>query len=689
MKLHIKPGASGKNKDDYSHSTLVSQNFGELLPHDVIHGLPGQEIVIKSAETFARLAPMPLPTYTPPGTKFNVDVFKVEYPQVWSYFREFAENIQPTSNEAYCKKPTIPLGMINVLFSGNIGSEIYWGNGTQKIADKVELTYSASWKQSYSVNYGTVISFDKTSIKPNETFDFYSTRHTQPSGSDDMQFYPDQLQQYTFTNQQGPNTLTANCLLPQWGIKLTPYGYRMYKVLRMLGYDFAQLQPYDILDTDLSNYDVKFNSHDVDLLPLVALASVHYYYYESNVFKNANSVRKVLNEIYAEYNLNNDNWNHLAWYDAYGTARTRFKTLLRNITKIMWSKNIFTQAWKWPTSPDNVTSINAEPLRLEGLVDIADSNPKSNDYPHIGIGSSVYSGTNGHAMLGPDDVDDFNSQIQTSWNSSRWHDWVQAFGKLLNRYNVVGVDAYDRLLSKFGVRSPYRSSRQPYHIKSHSFELQIGDVTNTSANSMQDIPLGDYSGKGFVTGGPFSCKVHFDDFGIVFILGHIEVKPVMYQGIDPHLSQVNSLDMYQPDFDGVGVRGVPLYEYVNNPKAICFGENLNLTFGYIPRYQELHECRSKIVGDYLRYPDMSSWHLGRDISSVVNEGNIIRAQDDAVVYQPQDNSQFNRIFFDQNPDVDHFYFVTYFDVDSYSPVKSDEVQYQLQPGDTDVKLNGN
>lgn len=273
----------------------------------------------------------------------------------------------------------------------------------------------------------------------------------------------------------------------------------------------------------------------------------------------------------------------------------------------------------------------------------------------------------------------------------RFDDWVR-------RNNYSGSRSVQQLYSRFGIKTEDYKSHYAHVIGVDEIPIQIGDVTATAAfqgNSSSgniEIPLGDYAGKGIMSGN-IRCQYKSSDFGMLFVIGYYTVTPLNAYGFDRSVLRSDPFDYYNPEFDGLGADAIPLMEIFENPRGVADGDTSSSisVYGFTERYNSYRYGRPKILGDFRKYQNsdpMNSWHTGRLLGDIRKAGNLV-AQASAVQTLPQINSEYNRIFSITSGDVDHFYLTCWFDVSAVRPMLNLNQVPNLGEGDTVVSRNGN
>lgn len=274
--------------------------------------------------------------------------------------------------------------------------------------------------------------------------------------------------------------------------------------------------------------------------------------------------------------------------------------------------------------------------------------------------------------------------------SQRALDFLQSFDNWVRRNNYSGSRAVQQIYSRFGIKTDDYKSHYAKVISTDTLPVQVGDVTATADAS--GVPLGDYAGKGIMSGGK-GISVDVSDYGIILILGYFTVRPMMAYGYDRKVLRTNPLDYYNPEFDGLGADAISFGEVYENPiqDPTVDSTSMNDVFGFTERYNAYRYGRDQITGEFRNYHsdgDMNCWHTGRNLN-LIRHANDLLAQSTSMNTLPQTDSEYNRIFSVTSGDVDHFYMTAKFSVDAIRPMLNLNQVPRLGEGDTVVPRNGN
>jgi len=286
---------------------------------------------------------------------------------------------------------------------------------------------------------------------------------------------------------------------------------------------------------------------------------------------------------------------------------------------------------------------------------------------------------------------DYDTQLDVQQSlGQRTLDFLKSFDDWVRRNNYSGSRAVQQIYSRFGIKTDDYKSHYAHVYATDAMPIQVGDVTATADSA--DVPLGDYAGKGIMSG---EKKVSIDvsDFGLILILGYFTITPMNPYGFDRRVLRNAPLEYYNPEFDGLGADAISVGEYFADP-VYAPGENSTLdtaVFGYTERYNSYRYGRDVITGEFRNYhsgADMNTWHTGRLLSGI-RASNSLVAQSSSVNTMLPWESQFNRIFSITDGSVNHFYLTAHFNVSAIRPMLNLNQVPRLGEGDTTVPRNGN
>lgn len=437
--------------------------------------------------------------------------------------------------------------------------------------------------------------------------------------------------------------------------KFTAKGAYFVKVLNALGY--ALPQGCDMQTT--SSWYVNVKDRKLSAYPLLAFFKLYNDYMSQSQRFNSSALTSFLYDV--KYNVANGYWNSTNG-NIYSTG---IKVLFDNLF-LNYENDYFVSAWQEP----NNSLGTGESINVSGI-------PSST--PAGGIVAS----TNG---------DNFITQAIATTSMTlgqRSLDFLRSFDDWVRRNNYSGSRAVQQVYSRFGIKSDDYKSHYANVLSTDVLPVQVGDVTATA--DATGVPLGDYAGKGIMSGNK-NLDIQVSDYGMIFILGYFTVAPMNAFGFDSKVLRADPYDYYTPEFDGIGACPITLGEFYANPIADATDTTKDTDiFGFTERYNSYRYGRDQITGEFRNYHpdgDMNTWHTGRNLNAIRAAGNLV-AQSSSVNTLPQSDSEYNRIFSVTSGTVDHFYMTARFKVDAIRPMLNLNQVVNLGEGDTAVPRNGN
>jgi hypothetical protein len=241
-------------------------------------------------------------------------------------------------------------------------------------------------------------------------------------------------------------------------------------------------------------------------------------------------------------------------------------------------------------------------------------------------------------------VDNEAVDINTVRRAFRLQEWLE-------RNSRGGTRYIENIAVHFGVSSSDKRLQRPEYIGGSKQKMVISEVLSTAQtdpSGSQEFPVGYLAGHGISAGGSNGRIQYFcEEHG--WLIGIINIQPVTayYQGIPRKYSRFDRFDYYWPSFSNIGEQEILNKEiYVNTSLTT---EQMDGTFGYLPRYAEYKYENDKILGEM--QDTLEHWHLGRKFSGLpaLNDGFI-------------QCTPSNRIFVDTTAEADHIVAHLYHDI---------------------------
>lgn len=452
---------------------------------------------------------------------------------------------------------------------------------------------------------------------------------------------------FCYTNASGTLTYAT----------FTPLGKYYYKICCALGYVMPTKAN---LSSDAPwNKDGGFGYKPLNAMPLLSFFKAYNDWMSQSQRFNSSEMTKCLEQIRTGETG--------VWYQNGGfITSAALKVLFSNLL-LCYENDYFTSAWAMPNSALNT---------YENLLQVS----FVQDYDNVTaeVTKGLLTASNIGVMADTD-----NKDIQ-----QRQLDFLNRFDSWVRRNNYAGSRDVQMIYARFGIKPENFRSRYAFVLGTHKQPLQIGDVTSMAQT--QDAPLGSYAGKG-ITSGECSFETDINDIGHIVTLSWIYVKPCYFEGYSREVLKSTPVDFYQPEFDGLQANPISFAEVCVNPKDDSLSSDTKTddsVYGFTENYNEYRTSRDIITGDFRLYPELESWHFGRNLVAI-REANKMFAQTASMNCYPQTGSEFNRIFADTTDNEDKFYLESYQKVTATRNMLNNSEATGLPNGNLDVSRNGN
>lgn len=219
---------------------------------------------------------------------------------------------------------------------------------------------------------------------------------------------------------------------------------------------------------------------------------------------------------------------------------------------------------------------------------------QDNVYPLDQLGENVQ---NGNVS-----VHSFINQVQHGQVDAellkRMYRWV-------NRNSILGR-VIDKILRAQGL-GKYCDECKSNYIGSTDTMITISDVVSTAAT--EDASLGEYGGKGLQYTSDKTIVFENDCYGYWITLSTVVPEAGYVQGIDPTLKVLDKFNLYNPDFDALGMEmttkdivvGCRYNVGIQNGDSTDIIDESRKGFGFIPRYSKFKVCQNLVNGDFNRH----------------------------------------------------------------------------------------
>lgn len=398
------------------------------------------------------------------------------------------------------------------------------------------------------------------------------------------------------------------------GYNFTDLGRLVWNNLQALGYGLPTFVPFTYgmsadeitqLNTLFPGSSVVARGENHSLYPLLAFARVLYDWIFPSQYITQQSFGYLFND---------------ALYGRFGSVNSdQRKQVLQNIFDLIitpYDRNFYTSLWFSP----NQVAPNSKSYVAPSFVQSGNNN--NNDFNYV---QSVEPLESGGRTEFPNDTIVSKSRSDVSLNglSASSLRWLERISDFVLRNNIGGTRVRDYLKSHFGF-APSQMDDVSSWIRTFTDNVQISDVTNMSTavqSDGSDSVLGEQGGKG-VSSGSNSIRFEASEKGFLIFLTQVVPSIGYYQGEKIHARAIRSrFDLYHPDFDGVGMVGVPRsaifsqHNSVDDVEKVPF-DSLDDVFGFAPNYAEKKVGYDLLTGDFLfktRNRGLDSYHTFRDV----------------------------------------------------------------------------
>ena len=168
--------------------------------------------------------------------------------------------------------------------------------------------------------------------------------------------------------------------------------------------------------------------------------------------------------------------------------------------------------------------------------------------------------------------------------------------KWTNRNTILGRRIAE-LLRAQGL-GKYVDECKSNYIGSTDTLVTISDVVSTAAT--EGAALGEYGGKGLQYTEGKTLVFENDSYGYWVTLATIVPESGYTQGLDPTLTSVDKMNLYNPDFDAVGMEATPKENIVATNFIVGDVTGPTDTFGFVPRYSKFKVAQNLTNGDFNR-----------------------------------------------------------------------------------------
>lgn len=435
-------------------------------------------------------------------------------------------------------------------------------------------------------------------------------------------------------------------------LKFNFKGRQIYSMFTGLG---ISLSFYGYHSNDNAAYDQSFS-----LMKVLAFCKIQAdWYFNNNFYERSNQVLAAISAIARE-----------PLSPGSPTLVQRLRDLFNYVYYSVVDNDYFSTATATPVTPTGSSSVVIPDASYDGTPSGSDASQSVVYSPQSASGSSPSS----PFIAGR--ASDSGLSNQPGVFTQFVVNGLAALTSYMQRNNIVGHKAVDRMLARFGVKLDNDLIGRSYYLGSNSAELSIDEIMSNA--DTEGASLGAYAGRGQT--GYRDAKFEFDNdskcFGVFIILSTI-IPDVHYgQGITRDNLHINRLDFLTPEFDSLGPQAIGRCELYYDAKTPSQFEDLEAfepskSFGFQHTYAEYCKSDDILSGDFRRINtlDIRAFHMFRMFSEHGVEGslNIRNYKTISEQFVHANPSEFNKIFNYTDTDYDHFYLVHKFKFNVVQP----------------------
>lgn len=441
--------------------------------------------------------------------------------------------------------------------------------------------------------------------------------------------------------------------------KLTSEGKYLYKVLKCLGYEIPRGVDYF---NPSSVWNTKMKDFKLSALPLLCYGKAYCDWMMNNQRWNGDSLVKILYDIKVNFNIG-------TYYTSDGHVTSDFIDLLIQSTRVNYETDYFTSLWEKPNAP-------------------LGSNGQS-----YGSDISIYrSSTQPNYVLNRNDENNYASITSPGGPllEGRLMDWLSRFNDYIRRNNFVSTKDTEQILARFGIKIDDYKTRFAYRLGSSSTPIQVGDITATANSQIAgvEVPLGDYVGKGILSGANQNASFKCSDYGMLIVFSYIVPRVSYSQGFDHSVLRLKPTDFYTPEFDAMQASPVTLMEVAQCNKTEINNSSADgsKVIGFAPQYTNYLYQRDVISGDMILFDENHAWHFNRKFDDLLNRNQLIAQS--IQMNQMFRGDEYNYIFTLQDSEEDKFYVTSKIEAKMTRPMASLSSKAELGDGDFTVDRGG-
>jgi hypothetical protein len=155
--------------------------------------------------------------------------------------------------------------------------------------------------------------------------------------------------------------------------------------------------------------------------------------------------------------------------------------------------------------------------------------------------------------------------------------------------------------------------QRPEYLGGSQSPVTFSEVLQTSSTGdYAETPQGNMAGHGINVGGSRGIHHYCEEHGYIIGIMSVMPKTSYYQGVPKHFLKFDKFDYFWPSFANLGEQPIQNKEVYLSAAL----NNMDDTFGYIPRYAEYKYIPDTVHGDFRTSLDF--WHMARKFATQPN-----------------------------------------------------------------------
>lgn len=287
-----------------------------------------------------------------------------------------------------------------------------------------------------------------------------------------------------------------------------------------------------------------------------------------------------------------------------------------SVPRVAWEKDYFSTARPWAQKGPEVTIPigDTAPVVTDGTPwQVNDNEPVTLNAGSVGRNDLHRSGPLAQAdtpvIWGANSglIADLSQAVSAKANDIRRAFALQRFAE--NRARA-GSRLAEYTLQAFGVRTPDARLQEPEYLGGGRTQISVSEVLQTAnepGQSDERFGVGDMYGHGLGLNRSNSYRARFTEHGYILTLVSIRPKAIYASGVERTWLRRDRMDFLQRELQFIGE------QQVTQPEVWTDGTNQDVSFGFVPRYQEYRYQRSTVAGEFrgsFEQP-LDYWHMAR------------------------------------------------------------------------------